>query len=217
MENELASIVQCPENRKGELNVALKQFKIAFKKKWEASNRTQERFLQRNEDWLKETIKIPSFSSLVPGRPNKDFDDLSDRSKRRKTEELRKKTSAEELTFAASMSHRAARNPDAATMFQKITETPTRATKFKNIIRSSKDIQVKKHSQTEALSIFVEANLTRNQYEIIRSSNKNIYPSYTLIQRAKKECYPKEEFITVTKTTSEIRLQDIMDHTSSRL
>lgn len=193
----------------GILNVILK--------KWSTANRKEQRFLEQNEGWLNASIKVPIYASSCPGRPPKEFEEFSERSKRRKTEELRKQASPEELTYAASMSQRASGNTDVATMIQKITETPTKATKLKKIVSSACKAGVKKHTPSEALSIFVEADLTRKQYEIIHSANSNIYPCYSLIKKAKKLCYPNKESIIITETKAVVNLQDILDHTASRL
>jgi hypothetical protein len=49
----------------------------------------------------------------------KDFSESSERSKRRKTEEIRKLATPEEITYAASMSQRASGNSDAAELIKK--------------------------------------------------------------------------------------------------
>ncbi|XP_050298635.1 uncharacterized protein LOC126737681 [Anthonomus grandis grandis] len=65
--------------------------------------------------------------------------------------------------------------------------------------------------------MFIEADLSKRQYEIIRSYNPSMYPCYSKIQEVKKECYPDKESITVTETLADIKLQNLMDHTISRL
>lgn len=59
--------------------------------------------------------------------------------------------------------------------------------------------------------------MTRKQYEVIHAANKNIYPCYSLVKKAKKDCYPREESMRVTETSAEIDLQDLLDLTSVRL
>ncbi|KAG8334367.1 hypothetical protein J6590_092145 [Homalodisca vitripennis] len=63
----------------------------------------------------------------------------SERSKCRKTEELRKLASSKELTFAASMSQRAASNPVAADLTKTITETPTSAKEIKELLSKAEN------------------------------------------------------------------------------
>ena len=221
MENELIQITKCPTGEHFTLRRNLKYFKSEFKKKWSAASNKEKRFLKNNEKWLNTSIKLVTWTTPKPGRPVKDFGESSDRSKRRKTKGIRETISADELTFAASMSQHAAGNIDVSKMIKKITLTPTRATKYRKVLasvdKSKEKEQFKKHTPSEALSIFVEANLSKKQYEVIHAANKNIYPCYSLIKNAKQDCYPKKESMNITETCAEVNLQDLLDHTSLRL
>lgn len=44
-----------------------------------------------------------------------------------------------------------------------------------------------------------------------------MYPCYSLIEKAKKNCYPDEQSMRVTETCAEVKLQDLFNHTSLRL
>lgn len=59
------------------------------------------------------------------GRPTKGLRESNDRTKRRKTEELRAKVPAEELTYATQISHCAEGNNDVPELIKNITLTPT--------------------------------------------------------------------------------------------
>jgi len=65
------------------------------------------------------------------------------------------------------------------------------------------------------LAMFVEAGLSRRQYEIIWSAHKHIYPCYSLLQKAELKCYPDESY-RVTDTCAETNLQKL-DHTVTHL
>ncbi|PZC74314.1 hypothetical protein B5X24_HaOG208006 [Helicoverpa armigera] len=214
-------MTKCPSDQKTVLSRALRCFKSEFKKKWRASSYKDERFLKNNEKWLTSSIELPDWSAKPTqkiGRPPKTFEELSDRSKRRKTKELCERVPVEELTYAAGVSQRASGNRDASKLIKEITSTPTRATKFRKAITSAqKQIVVKKHTPEEALAIFVEGDFSRRQWEVIHGANKSIYPCYSLIKKAKKQCYPNELSIRVTETCSEIELQALLDHTALRL
>ncbi|XP_036340646.1 uncharacterized protein LOC118750011 isoform X2 [Rhagoletis pomonella] len=58
-----------------------------FKQKWSAARSTNVRFLETNKEWLKGTILLPK-SGLTPGRPQKSFSDLCERSKGESFEHL---------------------------------------------------------------------------------------------------------------------------------
>lgn len=55
--------------------------------------------------------------------------------------------------------------------------------------------------------MFVEADLSRRQYEIIRSASKELYPYYSVLKKAKRDCYPPKESYKVTETCAEVNLQ----------
>ena len=69
----------------------------------------------------------------------------------------------------------------------------------------------------QALKMFVEADLSRRQYEIIRATNTKFYPSYEVLLKAKEECYPSKESLRVTATCAESDLQSLLNHTIIRL
>lgn len=64
----------------------------------------------------------------------KGFEESSDRSKRRKTQDLRKEIPIAQLTYAVYMSQRAAGNNDVSQIIKDITVSLTRAKKFRAYI-----------------------------------------------------------------------------------
>lgn len=74
-----------------------------------------------------------------------------------------------------------------------------------------------KYTPQEALSLFVEGNFTRRQWRLLQDGRKEIYPCYSLLQKAKKECYPDEQKIIVTETSFNVELQALLDCTAVRL
>lgn len=69
----------------------------------------------------------------------------------------------------------------------------TRVQKYRKVAAKRQNEPKQQLTPPEALSMFVEAGLSRKQYEIIRTFNKNnYYPRYSILQTAKKTCYPLE-------------------------
>jgi putative heme iron utilization protein len=66
--------------------------------------------------------------------------------------------------------------------------------------------------KTCALVIFVEAGLSRRQYEIIKSINKKLYLCYSVLQEVKMNCYQNKESYRVTDTCAKINLQNLLNH-----
>lgn len=144
------------------------------------------------------------------GRPVKDFEDCAERTKRKRTEDIRKSLAPAELAFAAQMQYRAIGEVNKAKLIKDIASSAT-----------SKPVAESHASYTpdKALSLVIESNLTKHQYNLLRKSamelNCHIYPNYESITEAKKKCYP--EGIICTETKAEVSLQNLLNHTAERL
>jgi len=222
LKKRLVTLTECPENS---LNKLLSYFISEFKSKWQSSQRKKNIFLSKNKIWLDTEIHFPSKISTQSGksrgRPSTSFHDSSDRSKRRKTEQLRTQYSPTMLSYAAQMSLRKSGNVDSAYVIKNITcTTPTRASKYKKSYKDSKN-KIKVISNDEALSLLIEAQLTKHQYNLIRTQAKkhgcNIYPAYHLLRYAKNECYPDKSCLQITESCAEVKLQALLDITTQRI
>lgn len=221
LKSVLEQLTECPKSELREFHKKTYAFLASFKKKWQQAKRMKTRFLIDNSGWLDATITFPDYrackSKKNVGRPKLEFNELSERSKRLKTEVLRSEYSTQELCYAAQMSLRQSNNVKASKIVKDITISPaSAATKYRQNLKMASSNQ-SMLSPEEALSMFVEAKLTRKQYNVIRSYDKKRFPSYKIIQQAKKDCYPCKEDITVTDTLVNISLQSLVDHTVSRL
>ena len=105
-------LTDCSEEKNNDIKKVSTYFCLTIKSKWVECNRTRERFIRKNEQWLEKKVKIPSNilqETLDPvpgpsrGRPQKPFEVSTLKTKRRKVEDLLAKHSAEELRFAASL------------------------------------------------------------------------------------------------------------------
>ncbi|KAF2886522.1 hypothetical protein ILUMI_19651 [Ignelater luminosus] len=137
-----------------------------------------------------------------------------DYSEEQRKDTLQRKCS-EELTFATQMKLRAESTADAAKAIKDLI-SPKRTTKYKRANSSSLQVQTEQITPLKALCMFVEAGLSRRQYKIIKSCQKKLYPCYSILQKTKQD-YPTRESYRVTATCTEVNLQDLLDHTVSRL
>lgn len=199
------------------LKQCLKNFKKSFKIYWQSAQRKKDRFLAMYATWLEGTVAIPVFGSSSSEQLQKPFVELTERSKRRKTEILRKNFEADLLMHAAQTQLQTCGKRDASSLLKEIVSSPTRATRLKKAYKAVQENKVKQLTPLKALSIFVEADLSRKQYEIVRSGDKKVYPSYSILQREKSECYPPKESYEVTETYAQINPQYLLNHTASRL
>lgn len=86
--------------------------------------------MKYNRSWLEGTFEIPvaKTSQKRPGRPSKSFEDASERSKRRKTEELRSNFEKEIILHAARVELGKSGKKDASNAFKDITSSTNRTT-----------------------------------------------------------------------------------------
>jgi len=118
------------------------------------------------------------------------------------------------------MSLRSSGNLHSAQVVQDITTSPTRALRYRTALQATSTVETTL-SVDVALSIMVEAKLTKKQYNVIRSSMKEnncrLYPNYEAVRAAKELCYPPRSSITITESSVDIKLQDLLDHTCKRI
>lgn len=189
--------------------------KTQLKKRWKAACYIKNRFISKNHDWLQGTFVLPKAASTIhKGRPSKSFEDSSERSKRRKTEALRE-VDLKTLTHATGSKMYKEGKRVASQVLKDFESSPKRASKYKKAFIKKED--AKKLSPFQALKMIVEADLTRNQYELIRATNKHLYPCYSLIQKAKEVCFPDKEDYRITETCAEVKLEALVLLTNKRL
>lgn len=224
LENKILELTKNEQLSKNEKR-NLSRFKSDFLKKWMVSCRSKDRFIQTHAKWLSLQMKFFKRSNQVKrkssnkGRPKVSFEDSSDRSKRMKTSNLRNTSSAVELAYATQMNFRAEGNNQAAKILKDITNTPSKAHEYCNALKNQTTTYTKL-SADEALSLLIEAKLSKSQYNLIRrqvkEKNCHIYPSYDEILKAKKRCYPNS-IIVSSDTVAEVPMQSMLNHTCKRL
>ncbi|XP_055839998.1 uncharacterized protein LOC129907699 [Episyrphus balteatus] len=207
-------ITACPTENSNKIKKELRNFKAQLRSKWIMYSKHNERLVANEKSWLEQTFVFQK--SIVPrvgmGRRTLEFEECSDQTKRRKTAALRSENPASALAFAAQMSFRAAGKIQEAEVIKKVSQSHNYAKDCLDLTLNSK---IKKLSPREALSMIIEAQLSRKQYEIIRNIAKDLFPSYKMIQAEKSLCYPNN--ISVSETKAEVSLQSLLDHTANRL
>lgn len=216
LEDYLVNKDDYSEEQKRKIKHDFSRLKSEYQQRWHKANKNKHLFLGKNATWLQGTFQLPQVT-VRPGRPQKSFDECSERSKRRKTEEVRSEVDLKILSHATHSQLYAAGHRNASRVVKEITRAPHLATKYKQLLSDDHGKTYTKLSTVQALAMFVEANLSRRQYEIIRHSHKKMYPSYTLLQQEKNNCYPNKDSYRVTDTNAEVQLQHLMDHTVTRL
>lgn len=187
-------------------------------RKVDRCNRNHQRFVKQNYKWLDVEIIFNPYPASIAGRPKSSFADSSSRTKRRKTEQLRSIESSDSLIYAATMKLREEGSLDKAHLLQEMEKTPTRAKKIRQSWElAQKPNKAETYNADNVLALFLEADLTRHQYQLLRNGAKNlqhdIYPSSTnhnQLLEAKKRCYPHD--IQITESVAEVSLQSLLPY-----
>jgi hypothetical protein len=100
--------------------------------------------------------------------------------------------------------------------------TPTRVSKIRKYWENkNKKMSVTRMNENKALSLLVNAKLTKYQYQLIRlnvkENDSDIYPPYKLMREAKTRCYPPKEAFKITESLAKMYLQELLDHTAFRI
>lgn len=203
-----------------------------FKERWSKCHYVLKYFLTKYSEWL--SVKITfietvgtqdshenrDFDRKTIGRPQKLFEDSSDKSRKRKVKPLLEQNAIDEIVLAAEMGLRSTGRRDAAQLVKEVSShSPKRATKIKKAFRTPSPKMPIKMTSDEALAFFIDTKLTKDQYismrQISKTHNADIFPNYHMLLEAKKQCYP--ENIHITEYSGEICLQSLVQHTINRL
>lgn len=160
--------IHLPRTAFEELQYKVSNFTKHLKSRWIHNNRDNAKFIKANKAWLNKEFKIPdSVLNLIPSSshvlPNtsKSFGELSERHKRRRTQEIR--NNPEMINFIVEKQLKSDDTKFIYDFIQKHPEHVKQVRQFCEEIRN-KTIAVDK---TTALATFVSAKLTRHQYNII--------------------------------------------------
>lgn len=198
-----------------------------FNDRWEKARRIKDRFEISNSAWLDGEFKvtfeenIPTTSSGERGRPPKSYEESSEKSKKRKNMELVQEYGFEFILNACVQHLRSIGESDEASILTILRTLPKKDKKeiLKTMTHDTGSIT--SYSRDEALCLFIDLDLTKSQYGLLRSrlSEKNIFilPSYKVILDAKKMCYPPSSGIEINDIGASIKLQDLLDHTIARI
>lgn len=198
--------------------------------RWKNSNRTRKFFEEKYASWLDVEVEFqpleearaedePSASSGKRGRPTKKFEEAKERTRKKiiKRDADRLSTPRAARVLSSHLQRRG--NRTGASCVKLFSSASPKSTKglYQKIKRKEK--RVTPFSPEEALSLLIEAKLTKKSYCTLRMAAKNkgadIYPSYQKLIEAKKLAYPKN--VSATEVSSEVPLQDLLHHTTSRI
>lgn len=160
-----------------------------------------------------------SAANGIKGRKLKPYEQCSQRTKRRRCQELQENASDQQIKQSFFNNLRQNNQSLDVKIIKQLSELTTES-KQKLLDVMQKGIEPVKYSSGEALALYVDAKMTKYQYELMAhgaaTHNSQIYPSYHHILDAKKQCYPDEKFIKITDVRVSIELQALLDLTCAR-
>jgi hypothetical protein len=188
------------EEKLKELKVKVGNIHSVFKRYWKGVRRGWEKFQDQYGSWMdrewelpiSEPEKVKKSSSAKKRRFRKDFNEVSQRSKQRRVEEvIQMHGSNQDLMLAVAKKCSSLNNdrPMSKILDVVINETDKKGI-AKHLINAPIPI-----SPTESLAFLVESDLSRSKYNlnrtVLENHNSNVnYASYYKVGIEKKFCYP---------------------------
>lgn len=231
--NNLRSDYNFNENQFAQIKIKLRDiFFPVYNKKWNTVSRQKERFKQKYLTFLNKefTVKfnidanelfentaqslsnslleVPAPKENIKytnnvGRPSVSYSKGSEKTKKRRIENLLSNYTAEEVLRAAkclkNQSHDDSDTED----------TEDLDTDIKNIENSN-----------HILAMYMDVELTKAKYNKLRIYNEKLYgsklyPSYAVIKTAKERCYPID--LNFNDSGASVNIKSLLNHTSERI
>ena len=208
----------------GEIRDKVKKFINKFRQKYMKHNRMLSRMLELEKEWLEgelfqEAVLDDNSNIEVvpgPGRPEKPWDEASERSKRRKVQILKENHCT--LALATAAIGRSKDSPGQSDLGAVIKESVKNAQKVRDSLDAADKLPVMMSAE-DALALKMQCDLSDGQYQLLRNAslkhNADIFPTLHSILTAKSACYPEDT--EITETSARCSLQSMVDHTVSRI
>ena len=200
----------------------VKKFLSKFRQKYNKYYRNLPRMLEMEYEWLEgDVIKEAEIRDNTnveagPGRPEKPWDEASDRSKRRKVQLLKENNNT--LALATAAIGRSKNSPGQNALGAVIMESVKDAQKVRDSLDAVDKLPVMMSAE-DALALKMQCDLSDGQYQLLRNASKkqnaDIFPTLHSILTAKSACYP--DMTEITETSAKCSLQSMVDHTLSRI
>lgn len=221
---------------KEQLRALISALRSRRNSKFQAAKRMQSKFEKCNAEWLDSEFKIDSckiiaeknaqlVSSVVlgPGRSPLNFQDKSDRSKRRDASAISAELKHDPYRLINACRYAARRSgyTDLSAILGKIIQNPAeQPAKIRKLI-DTPQVSIKPKTAEEALSYILNNSISKSVYIDTRlesiSSGADIWPSYNLVREAKSLCRPPKEDIRIEESKAEVALSSLLTHTVQRI
>ena len=212
----------------------VKKFLSTFNQKLTPNSRHIEKVLGSKDDWVSRKMLLDQNLFLKTDNPRPSAVEKKEKSKHKQSQtsntkrrskfraakELRKKFTPEVIHLAAGQTLSQAGRKNTRFVFQKINSTTgLTAAKIRKSIEDKGSLGVTQITSAEGLAFLLFQNLTKAQYNAIRTLSKSkgadIWPPYYKIREAKQECRP--DHIELKDHEAIVPMQGLLHHTTHRI
>lgn len=194
----------------------IRNFVAKLVEKWKLNHRSSHKFEENNKEWLDGQLLLVC-PQTNRGRPDKMFDECSNKTKLSKVSQIVKEIPHSELVVATTSSLYKAGKRSASELVSMANDEGT-AKKIKSFLGSNASLPIP-YTPDDALALFLDGNYTKHSYKLMqagaKSRNANIYPTYDTLCIAKKKCYPNG--VQFTNYSAQVPLQHMVDHIVIRI
>ncbi|XP_011858792.1 PREDICTED: uncharacterized protein LOC105556321 [Vollenhovia emeryi] len=198
--------------------------------KWKLAKRVNDRFELQNKKWLDSEFCVAYLNSdtqsqtpqrQCSGRPSIEFNQKSNRSKRREAAQISNKNQNNPISLLMACRY-AARLTGEKDLSAVLNELCKDSKKVAHLIQNvGNTTSIVKMTSEEALGYLLDHNMSKRDYQsmrlLVKSRNADIFPSYNDILAAKSKCRPNPQFVKISETSAEVLLQGLLDHTTERI
>lgn len=219
---------------KKELKSLISSLRTRRNSKFQAAKRMKSRFEMKNAEWLDSEFvfdyrkividdnnaKLEKLISPAgPGRPVIDFNNMSDRSKRRDASRISAELKHDPQRIMNACRY-AANYSGNRELYAILGEAAASPAKIKKLI-DTPQIALKPKTPTEALQFMLKNSMSKSSYMDMRLecklSGADIWPTYNVVREAKLQCRPSKEDIVLSEKKADVSLQSLLEHTARRL
>lgn len=181
-------------------------FKV-YKKRMDDCKNSKQKFLKKYEDWLKLELSI-EIDKKVCGRPNKEYDDVNDKTKKKKRDEIINTYSTSLIRDSFKSSLLKSHPKDAGRIVDALpTASPKRLKRMVESIPTPKSTT--DFTEEDSLALVLNLGLSRNKYEILR---KTLIEKLAAFCYLRKYCKLQEPQFCPPKYMLMILVQELISH-----
>lgn len=197
-----------------------------FKTRWNKAGRNKDVFLKNNEQWLDGEFFVQfedseesstSLPKSLRGRPCKKFEESAEITQKRKAIKLFRDSGVDHIYQSYVQGLRSIGEPLESQIIQELRSASPERKEL--VVATLRRKPVEPFTKREALAIYIDLHLTKNQYlhltTCLKDKECTLLPSYKTVREAKEECYPDQ--IEITEVSATVKLQSLLDHTSKRI